>query len=803
MTQKPKTYPAKPRWLKVFFDIWENRARTILVIASIAVGVFAVGMIITAYTVLANDMASSYSSANPAHIEIITESFDDDFVKIIGKLDGVSGAEGRHRASLRISQDGGQTWRGLNVFAVDDFEESSIFLRQPLEGKHIPDEREIVLDSRILDEIDIAVGDQLLIQLPNGTLREVPLVGFVRDQSVRGGPTAPAVAYINFDTLIWLGQDPSFNQLLVTVTGDGNDIDNINEVTARVEDRVERNGLRLITSVNNKTDEHPASTTVLTMLSVMGVMGVLMLLLGSSLIANTLNALLTQQMRQIGVMKLVGARNFQIVGMYLVLIMALGLLSLFIAVPLAARAGNAFAGFFGDLLSIEIGEIRFVPLAIVVQVLIAIIVPLLAGVVPVMNGSRRTVEEAISDNDMGARQEGWFDRLGETVDWVSRPFLISLRNTFRNMRRLMLTLFTLTVAGGIFIGVFNVQASLFNFIGNVTNLFIADVSIDLARPYRTAEMESRVQSILPGVEVEGWLSAVGEVTKADGSEVLFGIQAPPADSELVIPNMKHGRFLQPGDENALVVAESVWTELPDLQVGDTLQLGINGEREEPWTVVGIYAFPRPDNETVFAYAAYDTIAEQTNRPGLATVIKVVTPEHDIVNQRRYSEILDAGLQAQGIRINNLEVGKATSEAISEAISTLITLFLIMATLTAVVGSIGLAGTMSMNVMERIREIGILRAIGAVDSAVTSSVLVEGIFVGILSWLMGIVLSFPISYGLVTMVSLALTNSVMPVHFSPTGFWLWLLVILVLSTLASILPARSAARLTIREVLAYE
>ena len=42
----------KPRWSKVFSDLWDDKTRTALVVASIAVGVFAVGMIITAYAIL-------------------------------------------------------------------------------------------------------------------------------------------------------------------------------------------------------------------------------------------------------------------------------------------------------------------------------------------------------------------------------------------------------------------------------------------------------------------------------------------------------------------------------------------------------------------------------------------------------------------------------------------------------------------------------------------------------------------------------------------------------------------------------
>ena len=134
---------------------------------------------------------------------------------------------------------------------------------------------------------------------------------------------------------------------------------------------------------------------------------------------------------------------------------------------------------------------------------------------------------------------------------------------------------------------------------------------------------------------------------------------------------------------------------------------------------------------------------------------------------------------------------------------LVTFFMTMALLTAVVGSIGLAGTMSMNVLERTREIGVMRAIGAVDTEIMRTVILEGLSIGFISWVFGAVLSFPISVVLLRIISEAMINSPLPLHFSVRGFWIWLLGVLALATIASIIPARNAARLTIREVLAYE
>ena len=165
--------------------------------------------------------------------------------------------------------------------------------------------------------------------------------------------------------------------------------------------------------------------------------------------------------------------------------------------------------------------------------------------------------------------------------------------------------------------------------------------------------------------------------------------------------------------------------------------------------------------------------------------------------------LDKYFRAQGFHITEARTGKSTLSTASESLDILVAFLLVMALLTASVGSMGLAGTMGMNVLERTREIGIMRSIGAVDSEIMRTVIVEGVTIGSISWLLGALLSFPFTYMLSTIVSLAVFNSPIEVHFTWIGFVIWLAVVLVLSALASVLPARSAASLTIREVLAYE
>jgi putative ABC transport system permease protein len=111
--------------------------------------------------------------------------------------------------------------------------------------------------------------------------------------------------------------------------------------------------------------------------------------------------------------------------------------------------------------------------------------------------------------------------------------------------------------------------------------------------------------------------------------------------------------------------------------------------------------------------------------------------------------------------------------------------------------------MSMNVMDRTREIGVMRAIGASDRAVMNMVIVEGMLIGMISWLLSTIVAIPISKLMSDTIHVAVFDARAEFAFTAVGPLSWLILVVILSILASVLPARNAARLTIREALAYE
>lgn len=791
----------RPRWRKVLSDLWDNKIRTLLVVASIAVGVFAIGVIAGTYVLLSEDLKQNYDSVNPANIEIVTDPFEPDFVRSIRRVAGVAEVEGRRAVTVRV-QKGPTEWDTLTLVASEAFPTLRVNQLLPQQGTLAPADQTVVLERKTLALLGVAVGDSLTIELADGTLKTLPIVGTGLEPTLGyGGVLGDLKGYVTLDTLEWLHQPLLLNQLFITVSEGRTDKAHLEAVATLVKERLEQSGRQVYRM--EVAYQHPLSSILEALLGVLGIIGVLIVFLSGSLIMNTMSALLGQHIRQIGVMKLIGARRTQIIAMYLVLILAFGVIALLVAIPLGTWGAYALTRFAADIINFQLRSFRVIPFALVLQISIALLVPPLAGLLPILRGSGITVQQALSN--LGGNSErlpkGWLDRQVERIRWVSRLLLISIRNTFRRKGRLALTLFTLTLGGAIFIAVFNTQVALNQQVARGMRYFRADVNLDFAQPYRIDEVEHLARTV-PGVTgVEAWALANADVVRSDNaaplSVVIFG---PPAASALVEPELLQGRWLQPGDQNAIAVNEAFWSEFPQLQIGDTLRLKVQGE-EADWVVVGIFKYIGLDE--LIAYANYDYLAQVTRSGAAATTYRITTAEQTPAYQQQVSVALEQRFKEQDFKLNKVQTGQSLITSSANLLGILTAVLFIMALLTALVGSIGLAGTMSMNVMERTREIGVLRAIGAHNQVVMQLVMVEGVLIGLLSFILGALLSFPITVVLSNVISYAIFHSPTELALTPTGFGLWLVAVLLLSTIASALPARNASRLAIREVLAYE
>jgi putative ABC transport system permease protein len=812
------------RWRKVVRELWSNRARTFLVIASIAVGIFAVGTVQLLRSVILTELQAVYAASNASQATILTDGVDEATLDAIRRMPDVADAQGRSNLGVKVEVAPDQ-WENMSLVAIDDFANLRISRIEPtydVNGQPDvnaaafawPGENEIVIERSALSAqnalpADVRVGDTLALKTREIKPREIALRGFVYDPAgFSAAFTGQATGYVTFDTLERLGGDRTYDQVLIRVNGAPEqqlDQEYITGVANGVADKVEKAGFTVRRVQVPEPGKLPLQDIFDALALLLTPLGLLALLLSSFLVINTISALIAQQVRQIGVMKAIGARRYQIVGMYLAAVLLYSLAALAVAVPLTVAVAGGLASFLGTFINVDFPRWSLPPTVLLVQVVVGVLTPLLAALAPVIRGAGITVREAVTDYGTNAQQvrEGWLTRLLNRLRGLPRPVQLSLRNTFRRRGRLALTLITLVLGGMLFMTVGSVRSSLDGLIETGLDYFQFDIQVQFERPYRTARVEQVARS-LPGVDiVEGWLGAQALTVREDGSDGdTLTLTALPANSAMVNPKLTAGRWLRSDDQAAIVVSQNVLASEPGLAVGDTLTLEI-GEREYAWTVVGIaQVLGGPPNQ-IPVYVNYDYFAWLTANVNQAGSLQIKLDPASGVGMEEAATVLSERLEDGGYRVVSVFTIDTLRRFTGAFFDIIVYLLLAMGVLIASVGALGLAGAMSTNVLERTREIGVMRAIGASDGAILQIVIVEGVIIGLISWFFGASLAFPAGALLANTVGVVLFQTALPYVFSAGGLLLWLGIVVVLAVVASFLPAWRASRLTVREVLAYQ
>jgi putative ABC transport system permease protein len=474
-----------------------------------------------------------------------------------------------------------------------------------------------------------------------------------------------------------------------------------------------------------------------------------------------------------------------------------------IAIPLGALGAYGLRTMIVTRMGMELGSFGISISAVVVQTIVAVLSPLLIAVIPIFGGARVTVREAISTYGLGGAS-GLLDRLLVKLDFIPRVVSLTLSNTFRNQKRVLLTQITLVGAGVIFMMVMNTRTTLQHTFGNVLlSIYEANVLLDLKDEARIKSIESLTTSHPEVKTVEVWATAKGTARPLGQPESnednTINLRGLPTPSATYVPEMRAGRWLNAGDDYALVLNQALAEQL-GVVVGDWITIDLPTTRQSDWQVVGLL-FEPVDRQV--ALTPRETLLKETRQVGRGQSVRVQTVHDDAGTEVATAAELRAIYEAKGYEVLP-STGDTANRLATQQTEQMALLFIIltgMAVLTATVGAVALSGTLSINVMERTREIGVMRAIGASAGVVAGQFVGEGVILGWLSWLLAIPLSFPAGLLVVRVLS-AVLNIELVYQVSAAGIGSWLVVITVLAFIASWFPAQKAAQTSVRESLVY-
>jgi putative ABC transport system permease protein len=799
-------------WRKVWRDLAHNKARTVLAALSIAAGVFALGLTVGARRVMDVYLGREKEVSRPAHITFKGDRLGQETVEAALREPGVAEAEIETLAAIRWRLPEETEWRQGVLIAREDYASQRVSRVELLEGGW-PTEAALAVERQTAQYFDFSPGAAVIVETGRGEV--VPIGGVARKPYVLPPQyDGPATFYATPQMLARLTGVQELNKLYVRLAPDSADLEGVRE---RVEERLVRLGLHVSGfTAAGVEDEFPAdilSYWLDAMFLLLGVLGVASLGVSGFLIVNTVDAIVVRQVWQIGVMKAIGSTFWRLVRIYLATALIYGLLALALAVLPGALGAHAMSGWLLETFNIiATGDFQVSLVAIGVQVVVAMAVPLLAAAVPVIGGVRVSPHRAIGTYGLGGRfGRGPLDRLMGRVRFLPRPMAISLRNVFRRKVRVALTLFTFVFVGVMFIAVLSARLSLENTVEMTLESFAYDVMVVTPRYHRVGRL-IEVTAGTPGVvKVEVWDAAEADLSLATSSEREPGVRSRrggeklelsiygvPSDSDAFRPRFVAGRNLLPGDGRAILLNNRVAVK-EDIQVGDELTLTIAGQ-ESTWTVVGLILDVVPGTSH---FVPFDALAQEAGHVGRGNTVIVISEAHVGSAQAQLVTDLSDLYAAQRIETTTLRSAEEYRQMGSTMFDVITYLLLTMAFLAAVVGGIGLAGTLSINVVERMREIGVMRATGAASLDVFSVFLGEGVFLGVLSWVLAVPLSYPGARILSDALGMVIANSSLEFEYSFPAVGIWLVIVTLLSALASVGPTWQATRVSVCEALAYE
>ncbi|MCJ7435365.1 MAG: FtsX-like permease family protein [Anaerolineales bacterium] len=794
------------RWKKVYRDLWNNRSRTTLVILSIAVGVFAIGMISATQEALTRSLASQYAALKPADAILLTEpALDDDFVSGIRHMRGVDDAEGRRALPLRLSLDGnGDTWRDMTLYALADYDDQHLFNVWQQDGNWPPAKGEVLIERSSMAYMGVKPGDKILVKTPDGRKFHLTVTGRVHDL-YRIPPVIEGwlYGYVYMDTIRWMGESESYNELYVDTNGATKA--EIRAITDKVADRIEGEELPVFQKTMPNRGEHPLSFIIDTVLILLGLLAVLSMFLSGLLVVNVISALIVQQEKQIGIMKAIGARSMQIIGLYFGMVLLLGLAACLIAIPFSILGANALAGFVAELINFNPPKVEYTLSALLLQFGVGLIVPLVAATPSIFSGTKVSPARVLSEYGINQvwRGAGMVDTILHRFPKLTRDILLAVRNPFRKRGRLILSLVTLTFAGAVFMGIINLQASLHDSLNDMFGFWGYDAWLVIDGHIPAERLVNEAKAFPDVAQAEAWGFTIARYVRPDGSESdnLY-LLAPPAGTKLLNPPIVEGRALRPGDTDAILVTPGLLAKEPDIHLGSDIAIKIEG-REQTYTIVGVINMMGNATVGYFTIMDYTAYTRHVREPNRANAIILTLVPRGLDAQRLLTSQIEKRFDLADIKVVSNFLITEEREEIDAAFGIIVALLMVMTVVLATVGGLGLMGTMSLNVIERTREIGVMRAFGASSAAVFRIVILEGLLIGMMSWILAIVLSLPISVVLARNIGLSFMDYPMPASYSIGGVLAWAALVIIISIVASFLPALRAVRLTVTQVLAYE
>jgi len=781
---------------KVLRDFLKDKHRAVLSLLAILVGSTTFGIAMFSYQIVPREINDTYRAMTPASAYIIVDQVDDMLIELTESFEDIAFFEQRAFYQFRASV-GENEWAPFHLFSAENFDELQINRLEEEQGLTHPGFGEMLIERSAIGIANATIGDTLNVVLSNGYTRELPITGIIGDVTVRQQANLHRIvqAYVSHETLLDMGL--TVNRIDFIITGDRYDRERILSISDEYVSLLEENGYvvnRLSISntpgINRHLDEFETGAVLLLFFSMVS------FLFGSMIMGNLISTIISSQTRQIGILKSIGASTSKITGAYMLAFFCLVALIAIVSISLSTLLAGVVSSALLSIGNLRPADTGVSPYLYAIYSILALAVPLIIAFFPIHRGVKLSVKDAI--NDYGISADAAQIKLPEPK-YLSRPVLLSLRNALRRKRRFLLNVAILSIAGVFFVSIFTSMASIQSVLSNNLNMWNIDYQVSTSNVYTKDEISEVFAHTEEVTGYEVWKFSRGTIVNEYGELTnSYRITSPPADSEMIEPRLLEGRWLSEYDTNQIVLGHRLYDDKPDYNIGDTLVLQI-GNLAQEFEIIGTI-----EDFGLRSFFMSEHVFNQyvpEDRTSGSIMLQLDLSE----GSRAVRSTINAELDAHGILASQTQTRddfhatvRVDFDITLQVLSLIIFMFII-------VSGFGLAATMNAQVAEQVKELGIMKAIGASKKQMIRIITSESIFVSLVSWAVAVLAGIPIAFLSLRFFGIMILE--VPLQFNIllllASYALWFFFTIAIGYFSSRSCAKRAAKMSVKSSLAFE
>lgn len=795
--------------LKLLRDFRASLGRSVTLILVLALGTTVFSASFGAYGVLSREIRQAYVETVPASATLEVPGVSREVVERVQTRADIAAATRRGTLHARFRTAPDQAWGNALVFVADDFTQLPMANLRHQRGASSPGADTVLIERSALPLLGGDVGESFELSLPGGNTQVVSISGVVHEAALAPANThASLYLYASPELARALGAATVFDELRIVVAEGADDARSIEHTVQALARWLAEQGLGQVHEVRiPPPGRHPHQSQMTAVLVLLVIFAGLVFIMSVLLAAAMLTSLLARQVREIGVLKTLGATRAMLTRGYLTAMALLAVVSVSLA-WLPARLGTrAWSRAVAQLLNFDLKDVA-VPVWIdVVTLGAALVIPLAAALPSILRATRVSVISTLRDfgiNDSrNLESSGFWERISRIPRVSNWALVYALRNVVRLRRKLALSVALFAVSGSVAIAAVSVADAWQAWSTRLHAEQVYDLEVTLTDSEHLADARQRLLRLPSVVAVEPWLVAPtafvipGQVpvrrTYPDDAHGAFTLVAPPPDTSMLGVTVTAGDWLKPDESDGLVLNQTVPGQAA-IPVGARVTLALEGE------TLGFRVVGKIEQVGVgaTAYVNAATLGRVHAAGSLAGHLRVRANTPQAVASL-VSEVEDA-LSDGPARVSEVMTLGVYENAMVAHFDILVRALFALAALTAVVGTLGLGSTVAVNVLERTRELGVIRAMGATADDARRLVLTEGLLVGGISLLLAVAMGVALAWGLGSVIGRMSFALPLPLTPSVAAIGGWSLTVVFLAAVASVLPARRAAQITVREAV---